>query len=491
TGRSRRAASLEIVGQSDPLFKNVSLSIGYDSQQVLTAEDGYGENRFRIELIDQGMRRMPANRSAYNIPSINYAGVYGGLVVVSLGTRLIAVDTLRGGDSSANRILWSEDLNDQIGGLVPMQSIVPRPVNVKWGPPRYIAEDAFTRRYGTMGPVTTDGVCFQRLHDLCCVDPLSGKSIWTRGNVDVGLDLFGDEEYLFAAPAGEGDTLVLRATTGQLLGKRRIPIVESRMATLGRQVLTWQDVDGHFVMEMRDVWLDKALWSYAFAAGSKADLISSDVVGVCQPDGEFSLVKLADGKLLVKEQLEKENSLVGIYLLPSDGGYLLVVHGTARNISNVTTQSFPNPNVPDCPLISGHIYAFDRASGKKLWPAPVPVTQHGLLLSQPRDLPALVLVRQVHRSAASSSRDPKLSVMCIDKRSGKIVYQRDDLPGTTVPICDLFGDPRAHTITISLPTRLITLKYTNDPAKPQAALGVPIRRDAVSFVVGLQDAIAR
>jgi outer membrane protein assembly factor BamB len=467
SSRSRRAMTLEIIGPNEPLFKNVTLTLGYDSQQLLIADDGFGQNRFRIELIDQGMRRLPVNRNAYNIPSINYASVYGGLVVVSLGTRLLAVDTLRGGEASANRILWTEDLNDQIGGLATMQSVVPRPLNVKWGPPRYVAEDAFQRRYGTIGPVTGEGVYFQRLHDLYCVDPLSGKTVWVRNNVEVGLDLFGDEEYLFAAPAAEGETLVLRAATGQSLGKRRIAPAENRMTTLGRQVLSWQEADGHYVMEMRDAWLDKPLWSYTFTAGSKADLVSREVVGVFQSDGEFSLVSLADGKLLAKERLQKESTLVGIYLLPSPNGYLLVTHGAGRTVNNVSTQPFPN--VPDCPLISGHVYAFDRATGKQLWPAPVPVTQHGLLLSQPRDLPALVLVRQVHRAGPVSSRDPKLSVMCIDKRSGKVVYHKDDLPGTPVATCDLFGDPQAHTVTISLPTRLITLTYTQDPPDQQAA----------------------
>ena len=46
------------------------------------------------------------------------------------------------------------------------------------------------------------------------IDKGAGKSIWVRKNVPLGLDLFGDEEYLLASPPNKAsDTLVLRAAT--------------------------------------------------------------------------------------------------------------------------------------------------------------------------------------------------------------------------------------------------------------------------------------
>jgi hypothetical protein len=489
--RPQRASKVEMIGPKGPLFDNLTVWLTNDARQELIAEDGLGENRFRIPLSDQGLARIANARVPYNSPSINYAGTYGGLMVVSLGNQLLAADTLRGGDIHANRVLWNEDLNDQIGGLATMQSLTARSVSVKWGPARHLIEDAYGRRYGTVGPVTEDGVYFQRLHDLYGVDPLSGKTIWMRKNVDLGLELFGDEEYLFAAPqeganaqrparpgpreendpfaaaAPQGETLVLRAATGELLGTRRLPPVEERMITVGRNLLAWREADGGYVMEMRDVWLDRVLWSHRFAAGSKADLVGREVVGVFQPDGRFALVRLADGEQLTNARLEREETLSGIRLLASESGYVLVVYTTGRGRATVSMAPFPSAS--DCELFSGRVYGFDRKSGQKLWPAPVAIAQHGLLLNQPGALPVLVFVRQIHRAGPVGSRDPKLSVLCIDKRTGRVVYEKDDLPGTTAPICDLSCDAAAHTVTISLPTKLITLTYTDDAADPQAA----------------------
>ncbi len=93
--RPQQNMNLEIVGARGPLFQGVNLAIVRDAQQHLVADDGLGRNRFRVLLSEQGVRRFVGGRSAYNIPSISYASVHGGLVVLSMGTHLMAIDTMR------------------------------------------------------------------------------------------------------------------------------------------------------------------------------------------------------------------------------------------------------------------------------------------------------------------------------------------------------------------------------------------------------------
>ncbi len=200
------------------MFKDVSLS--FDNQLCLVAQDGLGVQRFRIPLTEQGARKNVANASVYNNQAPTYVGVNGGLLLVTRGNQLMAVDTLRKGgvdNSSANRVLWTHDLNEQIGGFASNQSIISRSVPLPWGGNRTVSEDSMSRRLASLGPINDDGIYFQRLHDLHCVDPLTGKTLWTRKNVGLGNDLFGDDELLFVAPPADGETLVLRAATGELL----------------------------------------------------------------------------------------------------------------------------------------------------------------------------------------------------------------------------------------------------------------------------------
>ena len=468
--RMPRAIDLDVAGPAGPFFEGVT--IAYDpQQQSLTANDALGEKRFRISLNEQGGRRF-ISRNGYNAPLLNHVSADGGLLLLSLGSQLVAIDALAAGDDSSKGILWTQDLNEQIGGFSPNHGIGPRAVTLPWGGSRNVFENAAGRRLGSIGPIHDDGVYFQRLHDLYCVDPLTGKTVWMRKNVGLGNDLFGDGELLFVAPGGEGDTLVLRAATGELLGKRHVAPFNKRMATIGRLVLSWELQGGKHVLQMRDAWLDQNLWSYPFESGTKAALVSQEAVGVLQPNGEFTLVTLTDGKVLVKERLEPESALMGIFLLRFHDGYLLVTNTVARSEANVNVQ--PVPNVTNSPLVSGRVYAFEEGTGKKMWPAPAVLSQQGLLLSQPGDLPVLVLARQVHRPGPLNARDPKISLLCIEKRTGRVVYQNEQLTGSAIASFELSADAAAHTVTVSLASRVITLSFTDEavdpvPADPKAA----------------------
>jgi len=55
------------------------------------------------------------------------------------------------------------------------------------------------------------------------------------------------------------------------------------------------------------------------------------------------------------------------------------------------------------PLITGHLYAFDRATGKPQWQVPASIESFGLPLDQPTESPLLVFLRQVRptRSVAA------------------------------------------------------------------------------------------
>ena len=457
TPRPPRVADLEIVGPPGPFFKNMNIVLD-SAQKVLVGQDGMGEKRFRIQISESNGRFPRPN--GYNAPPLSYVSVNGGLLVLSTSNQLLAVDALRGPDNT-NHVLWSHDLSDQIGGFPTSQGIFSRPVDLPWGGRRFVPEDAMGRRYGSIGPVTDGGVYFQRLRDLHCVDPLSGATIWTRKNVPLGNDLFGDEELLFVAPPGDGDTLVLRAATGEKLGDRRIASFDKRMTTIGRQVLSWEPKNGQQIMQMRDPWEDKTLWSFPFTAGAKAALVSQEAASVFQPDGQFFLIRLSDGNLLAKEQLEPESALIGIHLLASQDQYLLVVNTGIRQEQNVTVTPIPVNN----PLISGHVYGFDRTTGKKLWPAPAVVGQYGMVLNQPSQLPVLVFARMVHRAlpGGSAKTEPKVAVLCIDKRTGRVVYENDQLP-STIGNFEVSGDPINHTVTLSLAPTVIILKFTDDLA---------------------------
>src|SRR5690606_15305393 len=110
----------------------------------------------------------------------------------------------------------------------------------------------------------------------------------------------------------------------------------------------------------------------------------------------------------------------------------------------------------------------DRATHKAIWPHPVKITNHGLVLSQPSELPVLVFLRSVYQ-ANNGAHQPLASVLAIDKRTGRTAYKDDNIP-LTIHNVEFSGDLADKTVSILLPVRTITLTFTDEewPAEESA-----------------------
>ena len=465
--RQQRPFELDLHGDPGPFFKDVTVML--DGQQSsVVAQDGLGNERFRVSLAEsQGGRRGPGFAyNGYNNPALNYSAVYGDLLLVWMGHHIIALDTLRGKESPGNRVLWSQDLQQTLANAPNQVPGTPHAVNVPWGLPRYVASYSYGRPIGNMGPPSDKGVCFQRFRDLVCVDPLTGEELWTRKNLPLGCDLFGDDEVLIAAPTEGGEAWVLRALDGELLGKRTVPPLEQRMASIGRLLLTWQPENGKQVAKLTDLWENKIVWSRPIDNNSKGYLAGQEALGIFEPGGRFSLIRIADGQVLVDhEKLHLENSLNSIYLFASPDAYVLVTNGApTRNGQNENIQ--PAPGGLNQQLVSGRVYGFDRVAGKRLW-GPVRIDQYGLVLSQPAQLPVLTFARHVHRATPNGQPDARTSMLCIDKRSGRIVFNDDKVLASPISNYEQVGDRADSTVSLLLPNKTVTLKFTDQEPPPE------------------------
>jgi hypothetical protein len=231
------------------------------------------------------------------------------------------------------------------------------------------------------------------------------------------------------------------------------------MANVGRRMLTWRATDERSSMSLVDPWKNDTAWSYDFAANSKAAVVGEHAVGVMEPSGMFSLYSLPDGKRLIHEQLESERSLSSIILRESGDRLLLVTNSPyVKRDPRQPIQAAPGGM--NNPLINGRLYAFDAATGAKLWGG-VRVANHGLLLSQPPGLPVLIFLRSVHKYVGGS-HEARTSILAIDKRNGRIAYKNDELR-MAIGNVEFIGDRSNDTVSILMPGKTITLTCTNQP----------------------------
>ena len=367
-GGMNRMFPLELRGNRGPYFQDVTVGFTPDNAQII-GYDGLGKEQFRVGLNDNnqniGYFQQPGGLAAS-------ASAQGHVLIVSTGTQVIAIDTLKPPAGANNRVLWRKDLTDTPNIVMyPPPMIAAQP----WGGRRIQMRTA-TQPIGNVGPCTESVVCYQRGRDVYAVDLLSGNTLWVRHGIEPGCDIFGDDEVLILASPTEAKAWALRTADGELLGDcQKVPSAEQRWTTLGRCLLSWRPKpDGGQMLVMQDLWEQRELWTENFSAGVQGAIVDGEAAALLQPDGKFVMLALADGKKLINEQLEKEQNLKAIYVERSASQDILL---TARNLPGSNPNRFPangqgyNPmgGFETRPEINGNVYAFDRSTGKPMWPA--------------------------------------------------------------------------------------------------------------------------
>jgi outer membrane protein assembly factor BamB/tetratricopeptide (TPR) repeat protein len=481
-------SALKLDGSPEPFFSNATIQVDQNRRAILGL-DGWGNERWQISLADASPQ--PNVLPSRSIPQ---GAVHGHLLLISTGGKLLAVDTLGTAGHRLPRLLWDQDLVTPGLDFGAMQPFGPVPVGaLAMGGLQGIPPSRLNLKLAAVGPSTSRYVCFQRFRNLLAVDPLSGEVLWVARNIPPGGDLFGDDQFVFALPPDQAEALVFRALDGQLLGKRPIPRLrgvaeqsdpftraatkylpfnQSCLATLGRQLLMWSqqsDADGgRRELQLFDPWQQRQVWPpRRFAAGAVADVADNEAVGVCEPDGHFVLLTLPEGRTLVDTKLTSDvafSALAQITLINSHDQYLLVTHNQFRsaNLRNI----MPLPGVTSLPIARGWVAAFSK-QGQSLWPRPVIVENQCLPLDQPDLVPTLTFACQETIRQGSNSARTQVSIVCLDKRTGRTIYD-GSVPNTTGSF-DIVGDPKQHTVELRMQQHTVALVFTDKPAAPKPA----------------------
>ena len=184
-----------------------------------------------------------------------------------------------------------------------------------------------------------------------------------------------------------------------------------------------------------------------------------------EPSGRFVLVNLSDGQTVADVQLRPEPKLTDITVLANAGRYFLI---TRRRPTERNNQVHMQP-LPGCDyeqIYRGRLYALDE-QGKPLWPQSVLIENQFLLSDQPARLPLLSFACLKYEQKPNGQHQQKMSVLCIDKRNGRVAYQEDfvNQPG----VLSLTGDIEKKTVDLVMHRKTVKLTFTDEPLPPEAA----------------------
>lgn len=469
---------VEFRGIPGPYFANFNFT--YDqTRRIISGSDSLGKNVWQIALNEEHQRQQyfPYNRGIPHVRAL------GHLLLISLGGSLFAVDTLRAGDKNPPKILWSQSIGEISGDMTGTQPIILQ------GPfAAGIIQMRTMQMYNQNNELelaTARYICVQRLRSLIALDPLTGATLWVRQDIPQGSIVFGDDEYVFVLPPDKLEARVLRALDGELVGTRKIPRTESHAPnpagqdvknyvplsescpiTLGRNLLFWRLEQNKRVLELFDPWTQKSVWPRTeFSFRAQFCIVGNEFIGILEPKGEvgeFVLLNLADGRTVAEVKLKPEPDLTDLTVIASEDRFLVLTHESPQDHNAPQLRALQQFGTPSKQIIKGRLYAIDQ-TGKLLWPEPVEIENQQLLTRQPPGLPILLFSCQKYEQKQNSPGRTKLSILAIDKRSGRTVY-KDDL---TKPsgIFSIVGNEEKKTVNLMMQNQTITLTFTDKQAE--------------------------
>ena len=467
---------LEVRGDPGPFFRNLSIQFDGNRRTVL-AYNSLGRELWNVPLADGQQQQY---YYAYN-QSLTHGCTNGHLLLISLGWKIIAIDTLGLAPNGTPRVLWTQDLLGQTLDFTD-ESLAPQFANMTYQLQQLYAQ--LHDQSKLLGPVRHDYACFQRFHSLVAVDPRNGETLWIRQDVPSNSDVFGDDQCVFVLPPDSDEAKVLRPSDGEMLGTRKVPrtssqqmtsggeqklvfnrLEETCLATLGRNVLLWWPEGNQRLLTLVDPLEGRDLWrGRKFSSGAHACVVNDEVVGVMEPGGRFVLISLPDGRTIADQKLDPEPSLTEITLLLSDDQYFLLTRSARGEANAPNFQQLPG--TPYKPIYRGRLYAIDR-KGKLQWPAPVNIKNQFLMMDQPANLPILTFCCQTYDQRANGQPRYRASVLCINKRNGQTVFKKKF--ENTMGVFDVVGDPTKKTVDLTMQQNTVTLSFTDKPLAPPPA----------------------
>jgi len=414
-------------GEPLPFFQRQRLLVRADTNQ-LQLEDG---------KTHEAVWSLPLPPAAFLPPLLGFAQpthrqrfpyqTVGHVAIVPLGQLLLGIDFLR------RQVLWEKNL----------VSITPGPFNAQLqeeNPDALVRidyRDGWIQRAGLTLPLGPGVLCVQARDALLALDPLTGRTLWSRSDMASNNHLFAGDNRLFVV-AMNGANVPVGVRALRLADGAPAPVADftdlygQRLRRLGHQlVLAAKDANGKQTFRLYDVAKGMDVWKQTASAGAIVCVtVSPELLGWVEPDGTVHVVDLPGGKELAVLKMKPEHlaKVRAVRLLVDESGILVVTQAPEdwQQLTGVVTAALVPGNGLHAVPVNGWMYHFDL-KGQVRWMTEV--RNQMLLVDRFGQMPLVVLAARIPRNIVQGAvRRPALvmELKVLDKRTGKLVLDVDN-----------------------------------------------------------------
>ncbi len=458
-----------------PYFQRNKLSLRFDYHSLRISDALTGKEEWSINITRTLFQNLVYGNGQPHLVRFPLQS-QGHLILLPLGHLVFAIDPV------GKKILWEKNLYNPMGTL-PGQAATSPPgynqLNVDPdGSIRILYPDGWSQRIGLSNPMTGGVATLQTRDGLVAVDPLTGKTLWTRSDVSSRSILFSEGKHIFVVDMtpenNPSATRVLRAYDGVSVKVPDFAPFFSKKERIigGKLLLNETAADSSISLRLYDIVSGKDSWKQTFPAGSlviKADE-NPNITGVIEPDGKVRAWLVPDGKQVLSTKVDP-NYIVkgGTALLLADKSNFYVAFNNPVNVNvmpwgGIQTNLMPGTGMRAQP-INGELYAFDRETGKMIWHNPI--SHQMVVLDSFDEMPMLLFTSRMHKMIANGPVRNVMQIVAaksIDKRTGKLVYDNENIPNG-IQFHNLNVDLKAGRIEFINYQLKIIFKITKDAAQ--------------------------
>jgi outer membrane protein assembly factor BamB len=450
--QQQQVFGFEPEGEMLPFFQRhkVALNVNFHQFKLIdrkTNEERWSENLTHTRFGEFMYIYNPQN-GQQTTPRYKYHMV-GHIVVLPLAHMVFGIDPVN------KKVLWEKSLLGASKNMPQQQQFT---VDPRDGQLVILYQDGYQQKLGQMGPMGASYVCLQTRDGLHTVDPVSGRTLWTRSDVSTRSQLFGDDDYVYMVELGPdgtpGGSRAFRASDGVSV---KVPefgaLYQKRVRTIGRNILLSEN-EKLFSLRLYDVLEGKDVWKREFKAGSVVlKCEDPSFAGVIEPDGNVTVIDLNSQKEVLKGAIDPKHiaKADGVYLLDDANNFYLAINGPKDANNNPAMPGMPAGMVVNMGVqpgllpgsgmrsvpVDGHFYALDRKTGKVRWTSPVQHQQ--VVLEHFREMPIVmftarpgmdnnnVMMGGGRMRFNNGNNMQNIAFKSIDKRTGKLLLDEADV----------------------------------------------------------------
>ncbi len=437
SGNANYGAQFEIESPADlfPAFRGYRFALdqnisGNGTWALRGFDRSTGNERVRFpNLMNPNMY----SRTGVPIPYSRFVQGNGHLMLVQLGMTVYCFDL------AEKKELWNKNLldgNQLQPGMSYQIDVLPD------GECDLLLQNAIRIPIGRSAVLQASYCCLLTSDGLEAIEPLTRRVLWTRKGVPEKTHIYGDGRYIVLVETNDQrkpiSTKLIRAVDGMQVENSpdsgKILAEAKSYRIFGRTALVSSGTgEQPRVLRLLDLATGKDVWKKEYDAKAVpiTSPLKSEWAGFVKSDGTAEIFSVKTGETVATLKIDPKN--LDAHLTPAVGAqvfadadrfYLILDRDpNAASTTGVRPVQVYNNYMLRSQKVNGPLYAFDRATGKRLWLYEGLFEHQWLVLEQFNELPVLIASAPVMNQNNSYSH----AVVVIEKERGRLILEKQVL----------------------------------------------------------------